>query len=80
MSFAMMMNNIKTGTSQSAIEVINHAMIITGIAGYKNDTPFSVGRHMRDALSAQIMISNDRIYLNMSNMLLAHRLDQRLCS
>jgi acyl-CoA dehydrogenase len=80
MSFALMMNNIKTGTSQSAVEVINHAMLITGIAGYKNDTPFSVGRHMRDALSAQIMISNDRIYLNMSNMLLAHRLDQRLCS
>jgi len=52
--------------------------LITGIAGYKNDTPYSVGRHMRDALSAQIMISNDRIYGNMSQMLLAHRLDQRL--
>lgn len=78
MSFAVAMNNIKTGSSQLAIDIINHALLITGIYGYKNDTPFSVGRHMRDALSAQIMISNDRIYTNMSSLLLAHRLDTRL--
>lgn len=78
MGFAVAINNIKTGSSQTAIEIINHALLVTGILGYKNDTPFSVGRHMRDALSAQIMISNDRIYMNMSNMLLAHRLDPRL--
>lgn len=78
MSFAVAMNNVKTGSSQLAIEVINHALLIAGIAGYKNDTPFSVGRHMRDALSAQVMISNDRIYTNMSSLLLAHRLDSRL--
>lgn len=78
MSFAVAMNNVKTGSSQLALEVINHALLITGIAGYKNDTPFSVGRHMRDALSAQVMISNDRIYTNMSSLLLAHRLDLRL--
>lgn len=78
MGFAVAINNIKTGSSQAAIEIINHALLVTGILGYKNDTPFSVGRHMRDALSAQIMISNDRIYTNMSNLLLAHRLDPRL--
>lgn len=78
MSFAIAMNNLKLGSSQTAIEIINQALLITGIAGYKNDTPYSVGRHMRDALSAQIMISNDRIYGNISQMLLAHRLDQRL--
>jgi acyl-CoA dehydrogenase len=80
MSFAVAINNIKTGSSRTAVEIINHALLITGISGYKNDTPFSVGRHMRDALSAQIMISNDRIYTNMSNLLLAHRLDPRLCA
>lgn len=78
MGFAAAMNNIKTGSSQLSIDIINHALLITGIAGYKNDTPFSVGRHMRDALSAQIMISNDRIYTNMSSLLLAHRIDSRL--
>jgi acyl-CoA dehydrogenase len=78
MGFAATMNNIKLGSSQLAIEIINHALLITGIAGYKNDTPFSVGRHMRDALSAQVMISNDRIHANMSSLLLAHRIDSRL--
>ena len=48
--------------------------------GYKNDTPFSIGRHMRDVLSAPIMISNDRIFGNMSNLLLIHRLDPHLAS
>ena len=78
MSFAVAMNNIKIGSSQLSIEIINHALLIAGIAGYKNDTPFSVGRHMRDALSAQVMISNDRIFTNLSNLLLAQRIDQRL--
>ncbi|MBG0811308.1 acyl-CoA/acyl-ACP dehydrogenase [Methylosinus sp. H3A] len=78
MSFAVAMNNIKIGSSQLSIEIINHALLIAGIAGYKNDTPFSVGRHMRDALSAQVMISNDRIFTNLSTLLLAQRIDQRL--
>ena len=52
MGFAVAMNNIKIGSSELAIEIINHALLITGIAGYKNDTPYSVGRHLRDALSA----------------------------
>jgi acyl-CoA dehydrogenase len=78
MSFAVAMNNVKIGSSQLSIEIINHALLIAGIAGYKNDTPYSVGRHMRDALSAQVMISNDRIFTNLSNLLLAQRIDQRL--
>jgi acyl-CoA dehydrogenase len=52
--------------------------MVCGIMGYKNDTPFSLGRHMRDAMSAPIMINNDRIFGNTSNLLLVHRLDQRL--
>ena len=78
MSFAVAMNNVKIGSSQLSIEIINHALLIAGVAGYKNDTPYSVGRHMRDALSAQVMISNDRIFTNLSNLLLAQRIDQRL--
>jgi len=76
--FVVLMNNIKIGTSQMTIEIINHALLITGIAGYKNDTAFSLGRHMRDALSAQVMISNDRIHLNTSNMLLMQSLSSGL--
>jgi acyl-CoA dehydrogenase len=80
MGFAIAMNNVKLGASRLAIEIINHAMLVCGIMGYKNDTPFSLGRHFRDAMSAQLMISNDRIFGNTSNLLLAHRLDPHLLS
>jgi acyl-CoA dehydrogenase len=76
--FIVAMNNIKIGASRMAVEIINHALLITGINGYRNNSPYSVGRHMRDALSAPIMISNDRIFGNVSTLLLMHRLDPSL--
>ena len=78
--FAVAMNNVKIGASKLAVEIINLAMLVCGIMGYKNDTPFSLGRHLRDAMSAQLMISNDRILGNTSNLLLVHRLDSHLMS
>ncbi len=78
--FAVAMNNVKTSASRLAVDIINHAMLVCGIMGYKNNTPFSLGRHLRDAMSAQLMISNDRIFGNTSNLLLVHRLDSHLLS
>jgi acyl-CoA dehydrogenase len=77
-SFAIDMNNLKIGASRLCVDIVHHAMMVCGIMGYKNGTPFSLGRHMRDAMSAPIMINNDRIFGNTSNLLLVHRLDQRL--
>lgn len=78
MSFSVAMNNIKIGTSQTILTIINHCMLICGIAGYKNGTPFSLGRHLRDAHSAQLMISNDRILGNTSTMLMVRNQDTSL--
>lgn len=78
MGFAVAMNNVKIGSSETILAIINHAMLICGIMGYKNGTPFSLGRHLRDAHSAQLMISNDRILANTSNLLLVHRQDTSL--
>ncbi|OCJ03174.1 acyl-CoA dehydrogenase [Rhizobium sp. AC44/96] len=78
MGFAVAMNNVKIASSETILEIINHAMLICGIMGYKNGTPFSVGRHLRDAHSAQLMISNDRILGNTSSMLLVHKQDTSL--
>jgi acyl-CoA dehydrogenase len=36
-------------------------MRICGLAGYRNDSPFAMGRFLRDILSSPIMINNDRI-------------------
>ncbi|WP_181703368.1 acyl-CoA dehydrogenase family protein [Chthonobacter albigriseus] len=73
MSFAVAMNNLKVSTSQEVLAIVNHAMLVCGILGYKNGTPYSLGRHLRDAHSAQLMISNDRILNNLSTLLLIQK-------
>ncbi|CAN7458508.1 acyl-CoA/acyl-ACP dehydrogenase [Rhizobium sp. LjRoot30] len=78
MGFSVAMNGVKVCSSEMILPIVNHAMLICGIMGYKNGTPFSLGRHLRDAHSAQLMISNDRILSNMSTMLLVHKLDTSL--
>ena len=73
MGFAVAMNNVKIASSEMILPVINQALRICGIMGYKNGTPYSLGRHLRDAHSAELMISNDRILGNTSTMLLVHK-------
>ncbi len=78
MGFSVAMNNVKLCSSETILLIVNHAMLICGIMGYKNGTPFSLGRHLRDVHSAQLMISNDRILSNVASMLLVHKLDNSL--
>jgi acyl-CoA dehydrogenase len=52
---------LKVQASELAVETVMHAMRTCGLAGYRNDGEFSMGRYLRDALSAPIMINNDRI-------------------
>ena len=78
LGFAVAMNNLKVNVSQMVVQIIQHALLVCGIQGYRNDTPFSLGRHLRDAHSAALMISNDRVLNNTSTMLLAHRLETGL--
>ena len=58
------MNMLKVNASELAISTVMSTMQACGIAGYRNDTEFSMGRHLRDILSSPIMISNDRILAN----------------
>lgn len=78
MGFAIAMNNVKICSSETILEIIDHAMLICGIMGYKNGTPYSLGRHLRDAHSARLMISNDRILSNSANLLLVQKQDTSL--
>ena len=77
-AFSVAMNNVKIVTSQSTADIVRHVMQINGIYGYRNDSPYSVARHMRDALSAAIMINNDRILSNTSGLLLVSKFDTSL--
>jgi acyl-CoA dehydrogenase len=73
MTFASDMNLLKTSVSTTALAVVGQVLMICGMAGYKNGTPFSVGRHLRDLHSAPLMINNDRIAANTASLLLAQR-------
>jgi acyl-CoA dehydrogenase len=68
--FALKMNNLKVSCSQQVVQIVQHALLICGIMGYKNDSAFAVGRHLRDAHSAALMVGNDRIYATNASMLL----------
>ena len=70
MGWALKMNNLKVGTSEIAPQMVQRALEITGVAGYKNDSKYSVGRHLRDTLSAALMINNERIMAKNAQMLL----------
>ena len=51
-------------------QVCQGAIGVCGIVGYKNDTPFSVGRHLRDSMSACLMVANERIHQTNASLLL----------
>jgi acyl-CoA dehydrogenase len=73
LGFASDMNTLKTSISTTALQVVQEVLMICGMAGYKNGTAYSVGRHLRDLYSAPLMISNDRIAQNTASLLLAQR-------
>ncbi|MGJ4946043.1 acyl-CoA dehydrogenase family protein [Bradyrhizobium sp. HKCCYLS1011] len=57
---------LKVEASELAVETVMRAMRACGLSGYRNDGEFTIGRHLRDVLSAPIMINNDRILANVS--------------
>jgi acyl-CoA dehydrogenase len=57
---------LKIEASELALETVMHAMRSCGLSGYRNDGDFSIGRHLRDVLSAPIMMNNDRILANIA--------------
>ena len=73
MGWALRLNNLKISCSEAAPQIVHRALQIVGILGYKNDSPFSLGRQYRDSLSASLMISNDRIAAKSASMLLVFK-------
>jgi acyl-CoA dehydrogenase len=64
--FQTALNLLKVNASELAIATVMSALQAAGLAGYRNDSEFSVGRHLRDVLSSPIMINNDRILANVA--------------
>jgi acyl-CoA dehydrogenase len=55
------LNFLKVEASELAVAIVLSATRACGLAGYRNDGEFAMGRYVRDVLSAPIMINNDRI-------------------
>ena len=66
LDFQSQINLLKVEASELAVATVMSAMRACGLSGYRNDGEFSVGRHLRDVLSAPIMINNDRILANIA--------------
>jgi len=74
-SFSVKINNLKISCSSLIIEIVSRSLMICGIAGYRNDTKYSLGRHLRDAYGASLMVNNDRIINHNAALLHMHRGD-----
>jgi acyl-CoA dehydrogenase len=73
LGFAIRMNNLKIGSSQLVVQIVSQALLICGMAGYRNEGPYSLGRQLRDSFGAMLMINNDRIAGANASMLLVHK-------
>lgn len=59
---AVQLNHLKLASSELVADICTRALRITGTTGYRNDSPYSITRHLRDAHSAALMIGNERIH------------------
>jgi acyl-CoA dehydrogenase len=75
MNFAIRMNNLKLTCSTAVVDIVSQAMLICGMSGYRADSKFSLGRLLRDAYGAALMINNDRIFGANAAMLLVSKDD-----
>jgi acyl-CoA dehydrogenase len=73
MGFTIKANNLKIACSKLVVDIVSQAMLICGISGYKHDTKYALGRHLRDAYGAALMINNDRIYNANASLLLVSK-------
>ena len=64
---------LKVIASTEVVDVVNQAMLICGIAGYREDTEYTLGRLLRDAHGAAVMVNNDRIAGNTAQLALVQR-------
>jgi acyl-CoA dehydrogenase len=73
MAFAIAMNGVKVSASTMVVDIVGRALAICGMAGYRQDSPISLGRLLRDAYGAALMVNNDRILVNSAQMLLVSK-------
>ena len=71
--FMVAINTLKISASTEVVDVVNQALLICGIQGYREDSEFTLGRILRDAHGAAVMVNNDRIAGNTAQLALMQR-------
>ena len=71
--FSVAMNNLKLTASTAVVDIVAAALTICGINGYRENHRASMGRLLRDSYGPALMVSNDRIRANNSQLVLALR-------
>ena len=70
MSYALRVNGLKLTSAKLVARICLSSLEVCGLAGYLNDSEFSIGRLVRDALAAPLMIGNDRLTATNASLLL----------
>jgi len=70
MNDTVSVNSLKVGAAGLVVEVVSGALAICGMDGYREGTPYSLGRQLRDAHGAALMVNNDRILGDNAQLLL----------
>jgi acyl-CoA dehydrogenase len=73
MGLALALNALKVSASTVVVEIVTKSLRICGMAGYSQCSPYSLGRQLRDAHSAALMVSNDRLLGDNAQMLLLYK-------
>jgi acyl-CoA dehydrogenase len=68
-------NALKMSVSTAAVRVAELALEVCGMAGYSEEGPYSVARHLRDLYSARLMISNSTLNGVTSELLLLREVE-----
>jgi acyl-CoA dehydrogenase len=67
--FAFRTNGLKLCASRLAVKICLSCLEICGMAGYLENSEYSMSRHLRDCLSGLLMISNQRLIATNSKLL-----------
>jgi acyl-CoA dehydrogenase len=78
LEFQSMITLTKVEASELAVAIVMAAWRVCGLSGYRTDSEFSIERHLRDVLSAPLMINNERILANLTSTVLLTAVPDRL--
>jgi acyl-CoA dehydrogenase len=77
LSYSVRLNNVKMVASTLVASICCECLRVCGLSGYSSSSSYSVSRHVRDALGAALMISNDRLIATNRELLLVCNASER---